>query len=324
MSSSTQRWPLLRAGFRPGTLKKYDRALRLFLLSVPPHHLRSAVFSSALMDYLLATYINRTYLRTCTRIFFAHCNTVFSALCSLYPQFHRNLPLSRRCLNRWDAEHPPNSHLPAPPALVSALATLFYAQRQPQLALAVLLSYDCLLRNSECRALCPEHVIDTAGEHKGLLGPDDPGSLYITLWSTKTKRYDAVQVSDSSVQTLLRSLARSVPRGRRLFPFSASRLNEFLAKGCAILRVPVHITWHSLRHGQAVHLFFQGVPVKDIAFAGRWAAISSLRTYLQRGRVLLLAQALPPRVLANGVRYAHNMISVARFYARFHASQARQ
>ena len=55
----------------------------------------------------------------------------------------------------------------------------------------------------------------------------------------------------------------------------------------------LHFVWHSFRHGGASRAHLAGRPLPAILLRGRWKAEGSGRHYIQAGRQMLLALALP-------------------------------
>ena len=66
----------------------------------------------------------------------------------------------------------------------------------------------------------------------------------------------------------------------------------------------LHFVWHSFRHGGASRAYLAGRDMSAIILRGRWAAESSARHYVQAGRQMLLALALPPSVATIASRLA--------------------
>ena len=99
-------------------------------------------------------------------------------------------------------------------------------------AIALLLSFDCLLRISEVAALKVGDVVD----HRAQADPVGRG-VAVYLRSTKTGRRQAVMIEDAAVAELLvqwqAAVARSDPAGR-LFP-SAQELRGTLHRGLRAL-----------------------------------------------------------------------------------------
>ena len=95
----------------------------------------------------------------------------------------------------------------------------------------------------------------------------------------------------------------------RLFP-RQSALRSALARALHLLGAGgplwetrgLHFVWHSFRHGGASRAFLAGREMSEIIVRGRWAAESSARHYVQAGRQMLLALALPPSIAALAAR----------------------
>ena len=175
--------------------------------------------------------------------------------------------------------------------------------------IAILLSFDCLLRISEVAGLRVGDIVD----HRAQADPVGRG-VAVYLRSTKTGRRQAVMIEDSALASLLvewqSAVARADPAGP-LFP-SVAVLRDTLGRALHALddgsweMRGLRFVWHSLRHGGASRAFLRGgaVVLPDLLVRGRWAVEASGRHYIQSGRQLLLSLALPPEIstLARGYR----------------------
>ena len=144
----------------------------------------------------------------------------------------------------------------------------------------------------------------------------------VYLPRTKTGRRQAVRIDSPELAELVVAWRMASERAgvRRLFPPAASlraSLNRALqvlgAGGPAWETRGLHFVWHSFRHGGASRAYLEGRDMSAIILRGRWAAESSARHYVQAGRQMLLALALPPAVATLASRLAR--IGVAALVA---------
>ena len=144
----------------------------------------------------------------------------------------------------------------------------------------------------------------------------------VYLPRTKTGRRQAVRIDSPELAELVVAWRTASERAgaRRLFPPAASlrvSLNRALqalgAGGPAWETRGLHFVWHSFRHGGASRAYLEGRDMSAIILRGRWAAESSARHYVQAGRQMLLALALPPAVATLASRLAR--IGVAALVA---------
>ncbi len=139
-------------------------------------------------------------------------------------------------------------------------------------------------------------------DHRGQA--DEVGrGVAVYLAVTKTGTRQAVMIEDAELAGLIvqwrDAVAEQDPAGS-LFP-AAAVLRATLARALAALddgsweTRGLRFVWHSLRHGGASRAFLRGggVAMPDILVRGRWKVEKSGRHYVQSGRMLLLALALP-------------------------------
>ena len=170
----------------------------------------------------------------------------------------------------------------------------------------MLLSHDCWLRISEVAGLTVDDIVDLRGAADPVLR-----GVSVYLPRTKTGRRQAVRIESPELAELLVAWRVASERAgkRRLFP-SPAALRAALSRALQVLGAGgpewntrgLHFVWHSFRHGGASRAFLAGREMSAIILRGRWAAESSARHYVQAGRQMLLALALPPSVAALAAR----------------------
>ena len=196
-----------------------------------------------------------------------------------------------------------------PKDLVDALALVCALAGNVAVGLAILLSFDCLLRISEVAGLRVGDIVD----HRQQADAVGRG-VAVYLRSTKTGLRQAVQIDDPHLAAVLVEWQAAVARHNLsgyLFPGVASLRATFnLALGAIADDTwetrGLRFVWHSLRHGGASRTYLRGgaVVLPDLLVRGRWAVEASGRHYIQSGRQLLLSMSLPSTVtgLAQALR----------------------
>ena len=297
--------PLLAGRVGSATLhKRYIPAVRDFVAFVADYG--DSVDSAAECEYWLAFYMHTSYVTGLAAK--SRCNMALYGIEFFMPEA-RPLKLPRACMRGWDKLVPPTPYAPMPLDLVHAVAVTCALAGAVAVGIAILLSFDCLLRISEVAALRVGDIVD----HRAQADPVGRG-VAVYLRSTKTGRRQAVMIEDPALASLLvewqSAVARADPAGP-LFPSVAvlrdtpGRALRALDDGSWETR-GLRFVWHSLRHGGASRAFLRGgaVVLPDLLVRGRWAVEASGRHYIQSGRQLLLSLALPAEIstLARGYR----------------------
>jgi hypothetical protein len=296
LPSSFSFWsPLFDANIADETSRRYAAAVRSFVVFCRAHGER--VDSAHDMDYWLAYYAHVAY--TTGRPSKSEVKNALYGLEHWLPEV-KPLALGRRCVRGWDRLVPPRPAAPMTMDLARACAALACLEGEIGAGLAMLVSFDCWLRISEIAGLRSGAVVDT----RGVSDPVGRG-VSVFLPETKTGRRQAVKVEDPELAGLLLAWTavseRSLGPGALLFP-SPDRLRAILA--LCLRRLDdgnwdargLSFVWHSFRHGGASRAHLAGTGLPDILTRGRWAVDSSGRHYIQAGRQMLLALALPAEV----------------------------
>jgi hypothetical protein len=287
--------PLFDANIASDTCDRYATAVRNFVVFCRAHGER--VDSAYDLDYWLAYYAHYAY--TSGRPSKSEVKNALYGLEHWLPEV-KPLTLGRRCVRGWDRLVPPRPAAPMTMDLARACAALACLDGELGAGLAMLLSFDCWLRISEIAGLRSGEIVDT----RGAADPVGRG-ISVFLPIAKTGRRQAVMVADPSVAMLLLAWKdaseRTAGPGARLFP-SPDRLRAILARCLRTLddgnwdARGLSFVWHSFRHGGASRAHLAGTSLPDILTRGRWAVDSSGRHYIQAGRQMLLALALPAEV----------------------------
>ena len=291
--------PLLtgRAG-QTTVQSRYRPAVTAFIEFVRAHG--DPVDCAADCEYWLAYYMHIMY--TTGAATKSHCACALYGIEFFMPEA-KPLKLPRACLKGWNKLVPPTPYAPMPKDLVDALALVCALAGDVAVGLAILLSFDCLLRISEVAGLRVGDIVDHR-QQADVVGR----GVAVYLRVTKTGRRQAVQIEDPHVAALLvawqAAVARHSPLGP-LFPTVATLRSTFNRALDALgddtwETRGLRFVWHSLRHGGASRAYLRGgaVVLPDLLVRGRWAVESSGRHYIQSGRQLLLSMSLPASVAA--------------------------
>ena len=295
--------PLLDANINAESRERYERAVRSFMAFVRDHGDRIA--DAGDLDYWFAYYAHTAYVAG--RPSRGELEKALAGVEHWLPEF-KPLPLSRRCMRGWHRLVPPMPAAPMPQDLALALATTASLAGDIAAGIAMLLSHDCWLRISEVAGLTVDDIVDL----RAVADPVLRGvSVYLPV--TKTGRRQAVRIESIELAELVVAWRTASVRAgaRRMFPSQAS-LRASLQRALALLGAGgeewdtrgLHFVWHSFRHGGASRAYLAGRDMSAIILRGRWAAESSARHYIQAGRQMLLALALPPSVATLASRLA--------------------
>jgi hypothetical protein len=295
---------LVEASVKPETMRRYKSAVRHFLDWCDALRVTFATVEEC--DDLLADYFQ--WLWDSGQPKYAASNALYG-INKLWWQTNRQLYGAALCLRGWNKLEPSVAYPPLIWELAVAVAFRLAARGWPDLAVAVVVGHDCLLRNSEILSLTTRSLADPGGA----AGAELRG-LGVWLRHTKTGPNQSVTVERPEVATLLsrlrdrrvseqRSSGRAEPAdGTSLFQCTVESFRRRFKLACADLHLSSAYVVHSLRHGGATRLYMMGVSVDAIMLRGRWAALESARRYIQATRALAIAAAhlVPPATLAAG------------------------
>lgn len=284
---------LLLGSKKDQTLKKYLREVRAFLAWTD--YWEETTVSIADLDELLVDYFHELY----DQGFGPHkAMCCYYGLVMLAPSWKNALPTAKLALKGYQNLFPSVAYPPMKRQLVHLVAAHLLAQDKRDMAVAVLLAFEGLLRIGEVVGLHVSDLVDCLDDRLPL-GVEVPG-FALRLRRTKTGPEQWAHVDDPFVVRVLRQhVARVHPSKRataRLFPFNAAQLRRAFKKSVHVLGLGFNYVFHSLRHGRATEMFLSRKPLEDVLSAGRWASTKTARHYVQTGRVLLIATQVPDEV----------------------------
>jgi len=173
-----------------------------------------------------------------------------------------------------------------------------------QEAIALLLSFECLLRVEEMRRVLKKHVV-LSGDRR--LGARHKPGLLIPL--AKGGRNQWVEFLDPQMEPLMAMAIEGLGDNDAVFDFSTSSYRRLLRRCCDALGLREHFVPHSARHGGATKLHLEGWSVSDIMERGRWKQQKSCLIYLQAGRAMLLNADVPADVRDVGEACASDLVA---------------
>ena len=164
--------------------KRYIPAVRDFVAFVADYG--DSVDSAAECEYWLAFYMHTSYVTGWASK--SRCSMALYGIEFFMPEA-KPLKLPRACMRGWDKLVPPTPYAPMPLDLVHAVAVTCALAGAVAVGIAILLSFDCLLRISEVAALRVGDIVD----HRAQADPVGHG-VAVYLRSTKTGRRQAVMI----------------------------------------------------------------------------------------------------------------------------------
>jgi len=296
---------LLGSGTKPRTHDDYITAVKVFVEWCTRTHLPFEQIQTAeQLDDLLTDYIHDIYELRAGGGRQKAVNTIYG-LRMLLPRLKYQLLTSQRAVDQWKRLVPPESYPPLTWELTAVMAFQMARHGCYRFAVAMLLSFDCLLRVSEMAALKRDDIID--------VGDDRFGAVHrrttVHIRSAKTGDYQSVDVNDPSVIALLRGVLQDTAVGGALFPGGVPKYRRMFNKIRDELGLSRRYGTHSLRHGGATNLYLRKVPIEDILVRGRWESHKSVRRYIKAAKGLLASMQAPDNVNLAGRVMSRDIIS---------------
>ena len=293
---------LMRNAYARSTLRKYDGAVSEFLQW--SRMSGNSAWNVQDLDEIMCDYLYYLFEDGQGRT--KGVETIYG-LIALFPGWRAAFPSASLSLKGWRRLVPVSSYPPLTWDLTVLLACEVTRMGHPVLGLGFLLSFDCLLRINELLALGRDDVATPSDLRLGVSGSD--GGVRLRLKVTKTGRDQWVAVKSIFVTTWLLSLLRTIPKGVRIFPYSAIAARAIFKKAALSLGMSSSYVPHSLRHGGATALHLAGVSMEDILLRGRWSSVKSARAYIQVGKALLLDMVVSPELLTRARTAADQLSS---------------
>lgn len=277
---------LIRESIHPISYQKYNRAVTSFLEWCERNGEEDNGDPED-FDIIVSNYVQELYNSMESK---SKAQTLRSALAFYKPSLNQNLGLTDRALVGWKRLEPPVSWPPITYGLALAAASALWLTEDYAHAAAILLAFECYLRNSET---CNLRVRDVALPGDPRLG--NKTTAMVVIGKAKTGNNQWVTIRDPLVIHILRYFTAG-PAGAKLFPDVNPRsFRKALKHGLWLIgfeNAPYVV--HSLRHGGACRDYEQGMTLEDVLHRGRWRSVRTTRIYLKRCVALLLEATIPP------------------------------
>jgi integrase len=303
-SRRTDGWFLLQSAYTVGTRNAYRRSVKAFLQWCKDTNLSDDyVQTPSQLDDVLTDYFHHIFEVKDGGGKQSAANTVYG-LRMLMPRLKYELLTAEFALKQWRRLRPPESYPPLSWELTTAIAMQMVRRGYARYAVAVLLSFDCLLRISEVVALKREDVKDPCDKNVSA----DFRYVSINIARAKAGRNQAVDVWNGPVTALLRWVVDYTQPGAPLFPGGVTAYRRVFHSVRDELGLSDRYGPHSLRHGGATALYLRGVSLETILLRGRWKSYASARTYIQTSKGLLMSMEAPTGVAVAGRLISNHLL----------------
>lgn len=283
---------LMEANYADSTLKKYRASVARFMEWVDENKMSGQLTTAAAVDDVVCRYVSWLYHRTDGQKGKSVASTLLSALVAASPHLAGKLIFSAKMARGWSRIKPAVAYPPLSWELCIVMAYQLKRAGKPLYALALLLGFDCFLRNGELVNLVKADVADSGDPRVGT----SYTGVALRLRDTKTGKNQWVTVMNPHVRKLLRERVLALrSQADRLFPFSSDQFRTVFRAVCDNLGLSRAYVVHSLRHGGATKAFLDNMPIAEIKKRGRWRADKSAEHYIQSGPALLLQQSVPEK-----------------------------
>lgn len=281
---------LMEANYADSTLKKYRASVARFMEWVDENKVATRLTTAAAVDDTVCRYIAWLYYQTDGKKGKSIASTLLSALVAASPHLAGKLVESTKMARGWSRIKPAVAYPPLSWELCIVMAYQLKRAGKPLFALALLLGFDCFLRNGEIVNLVKSDVADSGDPRVGT----SYTGVALRLRDTKTGKNQWVTVMNTHVRKLLRERVKALKSPTdRLFPFSSDQLRVMFRAVCDNLGLSRAYVVHSLRHGGATKAYLDNMPIAEIKKRGRWRSDKSADHYIQSGPALLLQQSVP-------------------------------
>ena len=222
------------------------------------------------------------------------------------------LPRAVAAVAGWQKLEPSASRPPWPRILAVSTALCLARQGKVLLAGWILLCLETYMRPSEALSLTPMQLVRPIPAAAGKLG-------YWTIVPriaelevpTKTGEFDTSLVMDlerhSILVPMLEYLKSHTAEGMQVFPFEHGTVASEIIMVLKQLHLShLGLTAYCLRHGGASEDRAQNTrPLLEVMKRGGWKSLNSLRRYEKHGRLQLVLEKLPRRLLLETARDEH-------------------
>ena len=245
--------------------------------------------STAMVNEVLMMYIQYLYDE---KRAYTHAPYTLAAIQHFHRSLHGQLRPAWQSVKTWRHAEPGELRAPIPLGVLWGLMAVALATRSSGMAALLALAYHCLLRPGELCRLTRRHLRlpGDSGWHAavGMVVVTDPKTAKIAA------RVQHVVIHDKVVLALCRSSWGALPPGARLGPTNTHELEKWFRWALKLLLLRENqFTPAGLRAGGATHDYLAGSPVERLMWRGRWAALTTLKHYVQECTSVLATASMP-------------------------------
>jgi hypothetical protein len=284
----------LRENVARGTRVRYAQSYQALQTWLTDHQLPPmcwwVVQPVAQLNEILMIYVQHLYDE---HVAYTHAPFTLAAIQHFHRSLYGQLRPAWQSVKAWKHAEPGELRAPIPVSLLWGLMVLALATNMASLAVLLALGHHCLLRPGEMCRLERRHVRlpGDAGWHSNV------GIVIIT--DPKTARTAArvqhVVIHDRIVLLLCQAVWGHLPPRQALAPGNIRCLEGWFRWAMVCLGLKERqFTPAGLRAGGATHDYLAGSPVERLMWRGRWAALSTLKHYVQECASVLATATMPP------------------------------
>lgn len=269
---------------RPGTAKRYFKAVHLFLHFLALH-LYVFPCTYAELDTLLCHYLEFLWADGQPKLY---AQDVLSGMSHYLPALRGHYKGAWRLLGSWAKAEMPQRAPPFPQEIVYALAHWAAQQGYADMALLLVLGFHTYARSGELFAC---RVTDLTLDPASCLGT---WSLPTSKSAERLGTQEILTITDSWIGLAILAFVSRGPRRLLVSAVSAQKQRQRLAEGLRSLGLPSCFSWYSVRRGGATHDWQRRRPLSEVQVRGRWSSQRTARIYLDEGLAQLKTLELQP------------------------------
>ena len=276
------------------TNKVYLKAVAAFLKEVKLHQV--PFDNKPLRDRALARYLeDQCYINLAN---VANGANTFFGFLHCFEDHRQHMPEASRALKAWQRMAQSGEGGPMAKETVGAIAEHLLAKGRFMLAVIVLLSFDCFLREQDWEGLrCRDVAREPSGRMALLFGVRERGE------KAKTGSNQGVVVDDEWVADLLQAMMHNLSQDERIFPMSAASFRREWWTALKDLDLELCGPPHNLRHAGAASFMESGGHIEMCRRRGRWLQVTSVQRYTKTHWLIRHRASVPKKFLDLGAAF---------------------
>ena len=203
---------------------------------------------------------------------------------------------SLAALKSWTKIRPSQAYIPVSWGVALLLMHSLLRLNDPvqnRVARAIITAHHLLLRVGELLRMTKGDLLFGPLQRSGF-----PRDASLRIPKAKTGINQHVRVNDPHIARLLYKIWRGLPRRTdRMFPITYGVLRNRFRTALRLIGVDeTRVVFHSLRHGGATKLAYEGLDLQLIAIRGRWKKLQNAAHYVQVGQALITTMPLSDKL----------------------------